>query len=662
VTNAELKAIATALPSYEIGSELGRGGMGVVLWGKHRQLGRTVAIKQLPAALAGDRDVRARFAAEARVLATLDHPHIVPIYDYVERDGLCLLVMEHLSGGTLWSRFCDTGITPQMACAVVMVACVGLDFAHNHGILHRDIKPENLLFTSDQVLKTTDFGIAKVVGGDDAMATSAGEILGTPAYMAPEQAQGKKVGPQADVYATAVMLYELLSGRLPYSDEGGPLSIICRKLSEDPEPLAQVAPMVPPELAEVAMRGLARDPGDRYPTPEALGLAVGDAATNAWGPDWGASASVAVRIGGPIAASIGGTRLSGLGAPATDESSQLPQAGSGRATTVPSAVEPTAVRPSGRRSATRGTGTPGGASGPVRPVTGPSVRPTTTIHIGTAGPVDANDLVPLRQVLAPPAWPTRLVGAAAGLLALMLLVALVGIGSPARSHRAPKGLVSIGGHDPAKGSVSLDLGKPIPVRLTGPAPAGVNAARLVLSVGGLPLIESSTGDFAPGSAGMDTTIDDQANRFLTGGTVTGELELLRDTTVVSRYGMAVHPARRGLASAPGVAAIALTLFLSAYGESLLSPVWRRGRTRRASTVGMAAVGAGVGLLAVALAWVLVGREPLVSTAVVCIALGSASGVCAALLLAVAGRRARARRAARSGADDHRMSRSGLAAA
>jgi len=313
VTNAELKAIAVALPSYEIGAELGRGGMGVVLWGKHRQLGRTVAIKQLPAALAADPDVRSRFAAEARVLATLDHPHIVPIYDYVEREGLCLLVMEHLSGGTLWSRFCDTGITPQMACAVVMVACVGLDFAHNHGILHRDIKPENLLFTSDQVLKTTDFGIAKVVGGDDAMATSAGEILGTPAYMAPEQAQGKKVGPQADVYATAVMLYELLSGRLPYSDEGGPLSIICRKLSEDPEPLAQVAPTVPPELAEVAMQGLARDPADRYPTPEALGLAVGEAATKAWGQDWGASAPVAVRIGGPIAASIGGTRLSGLG-------------------------------------------------------------------------------------------------------------------------------------------------------------------------------------------------------------------------------------------------------------------------------------------------------------------------------------------------------------
>ncbi|MGI8776371.1 MAG: hypothetical protein ACR2LJ_03055, partial [Acidimicrobiales bacterium] len=241
---------------------------------------------------------------------------------------------------------------------------------------------------------------------------------------------------------------------------------------------------------------------------------------------------------------------------------------------------------------------------------------------------------------------------------------LVGVGSPDRSPRAPKGLLSIGGHDPAKGSVSLDLGKPIPVRLSGraPATAGVTAARLALSVGGLPLIESSTGDFAPGSAGMDATIDDQANRFLTGGTVTGELELLRDTTVVSRYGMAVHPARRGLASAPGVAAIALTLFLSAYGESLLSPVWRRGRTRRASTVGMAAVGAGAGLLAVALAWVLVGREPLVSTAVVCIALGSASGVCAALLLAVAGRRARVRRAARSGAGDQRVTRSGLAAA
>ncbi|MGI9079646.1 MAG: hypothetical protein ACR2GF_02280, partial [Acidimicrobiales bacterium] len=241
---------------------------------------------------------------------------------------------------------------------------------------------------------------------------------------------------------------------------------------------------------------------------------------------------------------------------------------------------------------------------------------------------------------------------------------LVGVGSPDRSPRAPKGLLSIGGHDPAKGSVSLDLGKPIPVRLFGPTPATAVAtgARLNLSVAGVPLIESSIGDFAPESVGMDTTIDDQANRFLTGGTVTGELELLRDTTVVSPYRMAMPPARRGLASAPGVAAIALTLFLSAYGESLLSPVWRRGRTRRASTVGMAAVGAGVGLLAVALAWVLVGREPLVSTAVVCMALGSASGVCAALLLAVAGRRARVRRAARSGAEDSKMPGSRLAAA
>jgi len=296
-------------------------------------------------------------------------------------------------------------------------------------------------------------------------------------------------------------------------------------------------------------------------------------------------------------------------------------------------------------------------------VAGASVRPTSTIHAKTAAPLDANDLVPLHQVLEPPAWPTRLVGAAAGLLALMLIVALVGLGSPDRSPRAPKGAVTVGGHDPASGSVSLDLGKPIPVRLSGrsPATAGATGARLGLSVGGVPLIDSSTGDFVPGSGGMDTTVDDQANRFLTGGTVTGELELLRDTTIVARYRMAVHPARQGLATAPGVAAIALALFLSAYGESLLSPVWRRGRTRRVSTVGMGAVGAGVGLLSVALAWVLVGREPLVSTAVVCTALGSAAGVCASLLVAVAGRRARVRRAARSGYDGQDVPHAGLAA-
>ena len=146
------KLVEEALPSYEIGGELGRGGWGVVLSGRHRDLGRDVAIKQLPRAFAADANVRARFLAEARVLAALDHPHIVPVYDFVERDGLCLLVMERLSGGTVWSRFTEQGVSMDDACAIVLATCAALDAAHAHGVLHRDIKPENLMFTGSGTL------------------------------------------------------------------------------------------------------------------------------------------------------------------------------------------------------------------------------------------------------------------------------------------------------------------------------------------------------------------------------------------------------------------------------------------------------------------------------------------------------------------------------
>src|SRR5439155_23806558 len=133
-----------------------------------------------------------------------------------------------------------TGFSAPTAAAVAMVTCAALQYAHEHGILHRDIKPENLLFSTSRVLKVTDFGIARVVGGSETLATSAGQILGTPSYMAPEQAEGTELSPATDIYATGVMLYELLSGRLPYSDEGGALAIIYRHVYEEPIPLRQV--------------------------------------------------------------------------------------------------------------------------------------------------------------------------------------------------------------------------------------------------------------------------------------------------------------------------------------------------------------------------------------------------------------------------------------
>ena len=264
--------LAAALPGYEIGGELGRGAYGVVLAGRHRQLGREVAIKQLSPGLVSDGSVRSRFLAEAQVLASIDHPHIVPVYDYVEHDEACILVMERLAGGTVWNRFVNRGFDQPTACAIALVACSGLSSAHNHGVLHRDMKPENVLFGEDRVLKVTDFGIARVLGDDDTLATHEGEILGTPAYMAPEQASGAELGPTTDVYATGVMLYELLSGRLPYPEEGGSLAIVMRHINEDAVPLADVAPGVPPHLSDVVMRALAAIPPIDSRAPRRSGL------------------------------------------------------------------------------------------------------------------------------------------------------------------------------------------------------------------------------------------------------------------------------------------------------------------------------------------------------------------------------------------------------
>ena len=286
MSTVDLDLVAAALPAYEIGAELGRGSWGVVVSGRHRQLGRDVAIKQLPRALSADPSVRERFLAEARLLAGLTHPHIVPVYDYVEHEDLCLLVMEQLTGGTVEDRRRRGRLDVATACGIVIAACAGLQRAHQQGVLHRDIKPENLLFSDEGVLKVADFGIAKVLAGEASMATRTGEVLGTPAYMAPEQALGRPIGPQADIYAAGSMLYELLAGRLPFAEGGGPLEMLYRHVHEDPVPLAQVAPTVPRKVADAVMVALARDPDDRHDSAEDFAVALGEAATTSWGPGW----------------------------------------------------------------------------------------------------------------------------------------------------------------------------------------------------------------------------------------------------------------------------------------------------------------------------------------------------------------------------------------
>ncbi|MDQ6617131.1 MAG: serine/threonine protein kinase [Actinomycetota bacterium] len=298
--NGERERIAQALPAYVVTEVLGRGAFGVVWAGEHRRVGRRVAIKQLTAI---DARMRGRFLAEAQVLASLEHPHVVPLYDYVEDGDSCLLVMERLEGGTLGQRFAlPRKVGVASACAVAMVTCAGLHHAHRHGVLHRDIKPENLLFSGEGILKVTDFGIAKLVGdgAPTGGSTEIGVLKGTPAYMAPEQVAGQSLGPGVDIYATGLLLHELLSGELPFSEEGSPLVVAFRRLHQDPQRLDPNDSDVPSELADVVMRALSRVPADRFTTAEDFGVAIGRAASASLGPGWLDHSRVALLAPGPI--------------------------------------------------------------------------------------------------------------------------------------------------------------------------------------------------------------------------------------------------------------------------------------------------------------------------------------------------------------------------
>ncbi|BEK86049.1 serine/threonine-protein kinase [Nocardia seriolae] len=315
LTDADLARVRAALPGYEIGGQIGRGGCGVVLAGVHRGLNRRVAIKQIPPQFADDMQVRRRFVAEARMMAALDHPHVVPVYDYVEHEDLCLLVLECLPGGTVENRFVTAGFEATAALAVALSCAAGLDAAHRSGILHRDVKPSNLMFAANGTLKLTDFGIAKIVGGEETLVTRAGEIIGTPSYIAPEQVRGHQLSPATDVYALATMLYQLLSGVLPFPTGSDALALLFAHAYGEPVPLAEVAPFVPQPIADAVMRGLACDPAERYDTAETFGIAIAEPAAHLWGANWLTPVGIPVIGADTIvaAATGGGRNLRGAG-------------------------------------------------------------------------------------------------------------------------------------------------------------------------------------------------------------------------------------------------------------------------------------------------------------------------------------------------------------
>ena len=277
----------THLGSYEVLSLLGAGGMGEVYRARDTKLGRDVAIKVLPTAFASDVDRMARFQREAHVLASLNHPHIASIYGLEDSDTTRALVMELVEGPTLQERIAQGALSIEEALPIAKQIAEALEYAHEHGIVHRDLKPANVKLTRDGAVKVLDFGLAKALSDDplspevsnsptlSGVATRAGIILGTAAYMSPEQAKGKTADRRSDIWSFGVVLFEMLSGRRLYTGETA-AETLASVLKTDPD-WSALPPSIPPSVHRLLRHCLEKDPRRRIQAIGDARIAIEDA-------------------------------------------------------------------------------------------------------------------------------------------------------------------------------------------------------------------------------------------------------------------------------------------------------------------------------------------------------------------------------------------------
>src|SRR6266571_433659 len=272
-------AAGTKLGRYEIRSLLGAGGMGEVYLAEDTRLHRKVALKILPADLAANQDRMRRFDQEATAAAALNHPNIAHIYEIGEADGVHFIAMEFIDGDTLRLRL-KRGMRLGQVLDVTTQAASALAAAHRAGIIHRDLKPENVMLTSEGYVKVLDFGLAKLTerriadsAASTLIGTDPGMIIGTAQYMSPEQARGLDMDARTDIWSLGVMLYEMITGHVPF--EGATKSdMIASILEREPRPLASHLPNLPPELWRIVRKALRKDREERYQTIKDLGLDV----------------------------------------------------------------------------------------------------------------------------------------------------------------------------------------------------------------------------------------------------------------------------------------------------------------------------------------------------------------------------------------------------
>ena len=253
---------------YEIERELGRGGMAVVYLARDPAMKRQVAVKVLPRQFTHDPQFRARFQREAEVIAALEHPHIVPIYDFGEHEDQPFIVMRYMPGGSLTDRLKQGPLSVAEAGRIIASLASALDEAHSKGIIHRDLKPGNILFDHHNEPFISDFGIAKLSEATAAL-TGTG-MIGTPAYMSPEQARGDKhIDGRSDIYALGSILFEMLTGKQPYEADT-PMGIAIKHVTEPVPRILDTNPDLPPGCEAVITRVMAKSPSERFPTASAL--------------------------------------------------------------------------------------------------------------------------------------------------------------------------------------------------------------------------------------------------------------------------------------------------------------------------------------------------------------------------------------------------------
>ena len=280
----------TTLGSYRVLTAVGHGGMAIVYKGYQPSLDRYVAIKVMSHNLAGDRTFIERFQREAASVAQLRHHNIVQMYDFDIHEDISYMVMEYIEGQTLKERLIDLNQQQQRlpiaeTVQIVSNIAAALDYAHAYNIVHRDIKPANIMLRREEKLAQltgvapfvavlTDFGIARMLEG--MQLTGTGATIGTPDYMSPEQARGEAAGPTSDVYALGILLYEMLTGELPFTADT-PIAVLLKHMQSDPPSVLQKMPDLPTGLETVLMRSLAKVSQDRYPTAGQMAQALQEA-------------------------------------------------------------------------------------------------------------------------------------------------------------------------------------------------------------------------------------------------------------------------------------------------------------------------------------------------------------------------------------------------